>query len=115
MSISFNGYKNNVITFENGNAALGYPMTVDNDGKASNASKGNDFIGVCTALSGDYASVQTDGYIEMKYVNSPPQFGVYGLVASGDGMVMAADPKEMAKSYTIVKVDTENNIVGFIL
>jgi hypothetical protein len=115
MGVSFNGYKNNVVTFEKGNLTLGYPVSIDNDGKACNASSGEDFIGVCTAINGDYASVQTDGYVEMNYINTLNSYGILGFVAADKGKINPADPTIRAKTYVVVKNDKENKIVGFIL
>jgi hypothetical protein len=115
MSVSFNGYKNNVITFETDGCALGYPVDLGSSGKVTNATNGCDFIGICTAINGNYVSVQTDGYIEMKYSGTAPSYGLSGLVCAEGGKVNGADATAKAKTYLIVKVDKTNKIVGFIL
>lgn len=115
MSVSFNGYKNNVLTFENGGALLGYPVTINSEGKVINAASGSEFIGICTNTNGDYVSVQTDGYIEMGYNGTVPSYGLCGFVASSLGKILSADPTVKANTYVVVKVDEANSIVGFIL
>ncbi|MFR5875373.1 MAG: hypothetical protein ACLUFN_02660 [Eubacterium sp.] len=116
MSVSFNGFKNKVLTFENGGVLVGYPVVLDKNGKAINASTGSEFIGICTAVNGDYASVQTDGYVEAKYSsNSVPLYGISGFTAASLGKILPADATAKANSYLVVKVDEANEIVGFIL
>lgn len=115
MSVSFKGFKNKVLTFENGGAIVGYPVTLNSDGKAGNAATGSEFIGICTTSDGDYVSVQTDGYVEAEYTGSAPSYGISGFTAASSGKIMMADPKVNAKAYLVVKIDTANRIVGFIL
>lgn len=115
MGVSFNGFKNKVLTFENGGAIVGYPVTLNKDGKAGNAATGSEFIGICTSSNGDYVSVQTDGYIETGYTTAVPSYGISGFTAGSSGKIVPADAKANAKAYLVVKVDESNGIVGFIL
>lgn len=116
MSISFNGYKTDVLTFENENAKISYPVTVNAASKAVKAAAESDFIGVCVIERNGLAGVQTDGYVEMNYSSTAPGTGVAYLVSDGNGGVKVPSSSSNAKkAYKVVKVDTSNKIVGFIL
>ncbi len=115
MSISYKGYNNNTITFEtDGNITVGSPVSIDNTNCAINASVGSDFIGVCTAIRGTWASVQTDGYVEIPYEGMDPSTGIIKLVSAGGGKVKNGGADDIAV-YKVIKVDTDNKIVGIIL
>ena len=115
MSISYKGYKNETITFEAGeNLTVGSPVTVNQNNQAVNASTDSYFVGVCTAIRNGWASVQTDGYIEVKYNGTAPDCGLTKLVCAGEGMVKAGGANNYAL-YKVIKVDTANTTVGFIL
>lgn len=113
--ISFNGYKNNTVTMENYDAQIGSPVGVSNDSKATDATEKQTFIGVCVAVRGNLCSVQTDGYIELAYAGTKPEFGLSGFVADGNGGVEAIAAESAIKVYTVVKVDEDRKIVGFIM
>lgn len=115
MSISFNGYKNNTVTMENGSAVVGYPVALGSNGKAIVANDGVAFIGVCVAVRGDICCVQTDGYIELGFSGNAPSYGFSGFTADGNGGVKSASAATAAKAYTVVKVDATKKTVGFIM
>lgn len=115
MSVSYNGYKNYTLTVEKDNVSAGYPATLNAEGKLVNTQNGKEFIGICTAVRGDYASVQTDGYIEIKYSGSAPEYGMQYFVSAGSGSVKTADNTVAKRAACVVMVDTTNNVVGFIL
>jgi hypothetical protein len=114
MSISYNGYNVQVLTAENENATIGYPVTLQSN-KIIKATSGAPFIGVCVAVRGDYASVQTEGYIELSYEGTAPKLGYCSLVSKGNGKVVSADVSTGMKAYKVLKVDTDNCTVGFLL
>ncbi|MBR0412102.1 MAG: hypothetical protein IJI47_00850 [Eubacterium sp.] len=115
MSISFKGYENKTITFEAAEGlTAGAPVTVDANGKAANASADGYFVGVCTAIRNGWASVQTEGYVEVPYTGTAPSHGLVSLVAAGESKVKAGGDGDIAL-YKVIKVDTENTTVGFIL
>lgn len=115
MSISLKGYENKTITIEAGSSlTVGSPVELDSDGKAVDASSGDYFIGVCTAIRNGWASVQLDGYVEVKYNGTAPGYGLVKLVANGSSKVKAGGADDIAL-YKVVKVDTANTTVGFIL
>ena len=116
MSISFNGYKTEVLTFENENAEISYPVTVNSASRSIKASAESNFIGVCVTERNDLAGVQTDGYVELHYSSTAPGTGMVYLVADGNGGVKVPSSSSNAmKAYKVLKVDTVNKTVGFIL
>ena len=115
MSISFKGYNTSTLTFEAGeNIAVGAPVVLDENGKADLVAEDDNFIGVCTAVKGSWASVQTDGYVEAEYSGDAPDLGYVILLAGDDGTI-AAGGEDGVIYYKVLKVDTTNKIVGFIL
>ena len=85
--ISYNGYKTNCITIENGNAKVGDIVSIDSDGKIYKSTKNQPFIGACVAVRGKYAVVQTDGYYEFRTVATALNCGYRGFVAAGDNAI----------------------------
>ena len=138
--ISFNGYNENTLTFQ-GTATVGYPVKIS-DGLVADAENGEDFIGIAVGVHGDYVVVQLDGYVEMSTDGSSFSYGYGGLLATGDGNVTAVSTESStsdsedseddasdestesdgsstststAHEYKIIKIDSDNNTVGFIL
>jgi len=111
--ISYKGFNEGVLTFKDTNTRVGYPVSVTEGEESREAINGNDFIGVCVGKAGDYITVQLSGYAEMKYTGSAPVRGYTMLVSNGSGGVKTTS--SAAHSYKVIKVDTDNNIVGFIL
>ena len=114
MSISYKGYKSNNITIEAGEGLkVGAPVGFDANGKAICASADAMFVGVCTAIRGVWASVQTDGYVELEYSGTAPSLGITALVAGSNSKVKA--DAESTYFYKVLTVDTTAKTVGFIL
>ena len=134
--ISFNGYNENTLTFQ-GTATVGYPVKIS-DGLVADAENGEDFIGIAVGVHGDYVVVQLDGYVEMSTDGSSFSYGYGGILATGDGNVTAVSTESTSDSedesdestesdtssssststaheYKIIKIDSDNNTVGFIL
>ena len=115
MSISYKGYKENIITLAKGaDLTVGAPVTVNSSGAAIPATTGSYFIGVCTAIRDGWASIQTDGYVELEYSGTAPSTGLVTLVAAGSNAVKVGGEDDIAL-YKVVKLDTTNTIVGIIL
>lgn len=115
MSISLNGYKNQVVTFEaNENLTPGL-VVMDNSLIVKNAVADDDFIGYAISKNGYITNVQTEGYIELPYTGSTMNFGYRTLVASGAGTVANKESATAGKKRLVVKIDAQNKIVGFIL
>lgn len=113
MSIAFNGYNNQILTFENKDAVVGSPAKISDTKTVSKCDDGNDFIGIVTSERGGAAGVQVDGYVEVKYSGDAPDLGFSGLVADSTGGVKESE--SAVKKYKVLFVDEENTVVGFIL
>lgn len=116
MSISFKGYGENVLTFKAEVSEAGVPVEVNEDCTVKVAAADKDFIGIICEVNGEVAGVIVDGYVEMTYTGNAPSYGYCNLVANGSGGVKAA-ASGTASNHTVrvLKIDTENKIVGFIL
>lgn len=113
--ISYNGYKTNCITIENGNAKVGDIVSIDSDGKIYKSTKNQPFIGVCVAVRGKYAVVQTDGYYEFRTVATTLNCGYRGFVAAGDNAIDIGDISVAGRTFLVLKYDGENKTVGIVL
>lgn len=113
--ISFNGYKENTLTFNTGKSviAAGTPVKNEDGFKVNASTVGADFIGICRYSDEKITTVMTEGYVEMPYSDIAPSFGHCGLVSDGKGGVkVSSGTKHICR---VLKVDTVNNIVGFII
>ena len=65
MNVNFNGYDENVLTFEAGTnlKTAGVPVKMTDDGKVTACTSGEVFCGICLSLRGGYATVQLKGYV----------------------------------------------------
>lgn len=115
--ISYKGYDTQVITIHKSsdNLQAGEAVYIDLNGNAARPTSGVHFVGVCCAVRGENVSVQTEGYVEAEYTGTAPTHGFVQLVADGNGKIKVnnSDPKCIYRK--VLTVDTENNIVGFIL
>ena len=116
MSISFKGYGEKVLTFKTTLTEAGVPVIAGTDNKAYRASVEKDFIGITRYADGQYAGVIVDGYVEVPYTGSAPLYGFCNLVSNGANAVKTASSSTTSNHVVrVLKVDTENKIVGFIL
>ena len=116
MAISFKGYGENVLTFNTNVFKVGVPVDIHADSIVGEAPANKDFIGITCYVDKDIAGVIMNGYVEMPYTGSAPALGFCNLVADGTGGVKAAASGSAANHIVrVLKVDTDNNIVGFIL
>lgn len=114
MKISFEGYGESAVTFKNSSAT---PAAA---GKAA-AMTGNGEVGLCTggkpagvaiSADGDYAVIQTGGFVTCAYSGTAPTVG-WCNIAGADGGTVAADSTGLP--CLVVEVDTTAKTVGFIL
>lgn len=116
MKVSFEGIGESVVTFynaEESGAAAGAPVKMSGNGEVSTCGDGERFFGVALAGEGDFAAVQTGGYIEISYSGTAPTAGFNSLAADGAGGVktVAAGGGE----FLVIEVDETNKILGIIL
>ena len=111
MNLSFNGFGENVITFE-ADAALtkaGTAVKITEDGKAAPAQAGDKICGMAVNVRGSYAAVQLKGYMELAASEKIPcGFENVGVDAQG-GLVLNEDGTQVL----VVVSDTDK--AGFIL
>ena len=116
MSISFKGYGEKVLTFKTSLTEVGVPITPGTDCTAYRATADRDFIGISCSADGEYAGVIVDGYVEVPYTGSAPNFGFCNLVSNGSNGVKTPGSSTTSNHIVrVIKIDTQNKIVGFIL
>ena len=109
MEISFNGYKENVLTCEcAGTVAAGDVVKMSASGKIAKCSANDAFIGVCLSTKGGYAAVQLDGYTEAKK-NGTINVGYNKLSAAATGVKVGETGIDRLVIYS------DDTTVGFIL
>lgn len=111
MKVSFNGFGENVLTFETqGTITAPEPVMVTADGKVGAAN--GVFCGICTAVRNGYAAVQLKGYVTVPYSGTAPTVGYAKLKATdGKAVVDATNGRE----YLVIDVDTTAKTAGIIL
>ncbi|MBR2177146.1 MAG: hypothetical protein IJ861_09415 [Clostridia bacterium] len=110
MNVCFNGYGENIVTFEaEGNITAGAPVMVSGSGMVKAAS--GVFCGICTGVRNGYAAVQLDGFVRVPYGTAPSAVGFAKLTASG-GKVSTSDS---GREYLVVDIDTAGKTIGIIL
>ncbi len=110
MNVSFNGFGENVVTFETeGSVSAGMPVMVSASGKVKAAS--GVFCGICLGVRNGYAAVQLSGYVKTAY-DTAPAVGYTKLVGkNGKISTDASDGRE----YLVVDIDTVAKTAGIIL
>jgi hypothetical protein len=109
MDINFNGYKENVLTFEcESTVAAGKLVKMSASGKVANAAANDAFIGVAVSVRGGYAAVQLEGYVETAK-SGTVNVGYNKLVAASSGVKTAESGIDRLVIYS------DDSTVGFIL
>ncbi len=112
-SVSYNGYRENVLTFDSNLSSVGFLAMLANDGVAVQCIDNSDFIGVAVSNDGNHAGIQTDGYVEIPYTGDPPLHGYCALVSDGKNNVkISTTSKHIVR---VIKVDKDKKIVGILL
>ncbi len=110
MNVCFNGYGENVLTFEtNGEIAVGDPVMISGNGVVQKAN--GVFCGICTGIRNGYASVQLDGFVRVGY-SVLPTVG-YCKLSAQSGKIKADSTN--GREYLVVDVDTTAETAGIIL
>lgn len=116
MAISYKGYRENILTFNSDITKVGVPVIVGANSKVFLASADTDFIGFTCYADGKLAGVIVDGYVEVPYTGNAPLYGSVSLVSNGSNGVKTASSSSTTKHVVrVIKLDTANKIVGFIL
>lgn len=114
MNISYKGYNTKFLTIYSEAVTVGRPVGFNSSGDFANAENDAEFIGVAVSNRDGIIGVQESGYIEMPYTNTVPTCGYCHLVSNGSNGVKV-DAATAGKLYKVIKVDTDNKIVGFML
>lgn len=113
---SMKGYGENVLTFSSGLTEVGVPVMIEDYGALTDAAADKDFIGFITSADGEVTGVIMDGYVEVPYTGTAPALGFSVLVSNGSkGVKVPSSGVSSNHIVRVLKVDTENKIVGFIL
>ncbi len=112
MSISFNGFHEEIVTFEAASGVTaGVPVMMSANGKVQAVTSGA-FCGIAKNVRGGYAGVQLTGYVSVPYSGSLT-VGYKQLAAASGGKVTVDTTN--GREYLVVEVDSTNNIAGIIL
>ena len=110
MTVSFDGYHANTVTFEAASGVIvGLPVVMSANGKVANATSA--FCGVCKSLKNGYAAVQLDGYVRLPYTGSIAVGYKKLVVDTGKIKVDATNGRE----HLVIDVDSTTNTAGIIL
>ena len=114
MKVSFEGIGEQLISFAAANGTVKNEFVkVSANGTVAKCSADDVFAGYCVKTEAGFADVMTHGYIEVGYTGqTAPSVGYGTLSAAGSGKVQA---DEDGREYLIIKVDTTNAVVGFIM
>lgn len=116
MKVSFEGIGESVVTFYNDDtngAGAGAPVKMSGNGEVSACGAGERFFGVALANEGDFAAVQTGGYVQLSYSGTAPAAGYVQLAADGDGGVKVVTTG--GGEFLAFEVDEANKTVGIML
>ncbi len=114
--ISFEGYNENCLTFnkaENSEIKKGDFVSLSANGTVTVASAGADIIGCCVDIDGDYATVQTQGYIQATMASGESiALGYTSVSVNANQQIVASTT---ARKVLVVEIDSSSNTIGFIL
>ena len=109
MDINFNGFMENVLTFEcDSTVEAGELVMMTASGKVAKATENSNFIGVCLNVRDSYAAVQLAGYAEA------PKSGTVN-VGYNKLLVGSAGVKTGSSGVDRLVIYSDENTVGFIL
>ncbi len=110
MNVSFNGFGENVATFETeGSVSAGIPVMISSSGKVKAAN--GVFCGICVGERNGYAAVQLSGYVKAAF-DTEPAVGYTKLIGK-NGKV--STDESSGREYLVADVDTAAKTAGIIL
>lgn len=117
MNVSFEGINEQVLSFksasETNGALVGKPVKMSANFTVAGCSANDVFAGICIHDADGFADVMTHGYVECAYLGTTaPAVGFALLDCASASAVEAA---EAGREVLVLKVDTTNKIVGFIM
>lgn len=112
MSISIDGFCQQVATFEAASGvAAGKPVAMSANNKVQAVTSGA-FCGICIGVKDGIAAVQTGGYIKVPY-SGTLTIGFKQLAAASGGKVTVDATN--GREYLVVYVDSASGTAGIIL
>lgn len=113
MNVSFNGFNENVLTFNSqGEVISGALVKMAGNGTVTPCADGDKFAGVAVNEAGGCAGVQLKGYVTCAYTGTAPTVGFCNLLAGGASAVKTGTT---GVQYLVLDVDAAAKTVGFIL
>lgn len=113
MNVRFEGYNENMLTFECGDdVKVGSLVRISDNRTVSECVADEDFCGICRAVRDGYAAVQLSGYAEVAYSGSMNVGRV--MLSASDGTAVKIDTT-VGTSRLVLTVDTVNQTAGIIL
>ena len=110
MNVSFNGFNENIVTFEaNGTIDVGSPVMITANGKVSAANGA--FCGICRSVRNGYAAVQLRGYAVVPYTDAP--LVGYSKLSAASGKITADNSN--GREFLVTDVDTTAKTAGIML
>ena len=111
MNVSFNGFGENVLTFETQGTITAQAPVMVTDKRKGQRGKRRVLRNLHHVRNG-YAAVQLKGYVRVPYSGTAPTVGFVKLKASdGKAVVDASNGRE----YLVIDVDTTAGTAGIIL
>lgn len=112
--VSYKGFGEKFLTLKNTKVKKGDLVAIKNDGVAEKANNSAKFVGLCVDDSHEgYITVQMSGYVELPYTGTMPDINYSAFTSNGNGGVKYENGGNII--FKVLKLDTEKNIVGFIL
>lgn len=123
MNVSFQGFQEQVLTFETADELkAGVPVKLADSGTVTACADGDYPVGVTAGLPrGGLVAVQVGGYTRVKYIGTAPALGGASICAAADGAIKATTAVDKAsgalsgRTVLVVDQDTTATTVGIIL
>lgn len=119
MATNYTGYGANCTTIKiaaSQNLVKGDLVNLNANGEVRKAGANETFIGVIADVKGNFATVQTQGFAELKLASSASvSCGAQKLVATASGVATDSSTTNVNYVRTVMYVDSSSNKLGVIL
>ena len=113
MNNYLNGFDRQEVTFKaNSTIRQGATAKLISASMVGLASVGSDFIGVCSLVRDDAASIVMRGYVQVAFTGTAPSVGFNKLTADGEGGVKV---DANGRHFLVADVDKINSTCGIII
>lgn len=113
MNVSLKSFNSKEATFLTSSAKSGDLVSVSGNLTVSPAADGAAFCGICTDVSGGYATVRLCGYCTVPFSGSAPAVGYATLASNGNGGVKSVTSG--GRTLLVTDVDSTAKTVGIML